>query len=92
MNKSELIKLVAEELGFTQGDTEQVINYAFDTVGKAIKTEGRVAIHGFGIFKQVHRKASTRPNPQDRNKTVQVPARTSVGFKPAPELKRYLNE
>jgi DNA-binding protein HU-beta len=87
MTKPELVAVVAKEVGITKADAERAINFTFLSIAGAIQREGRFDYHGFGVFKKVRQAAVSRPNPQDRTKTVHTPARNTVKFKAAPALK-----
>ncbi len=87
MNKMELVKSVSVEVGLTQADVERTINSATNLISEAIQHDGRCEIGGFGTFTKVKRAACSRPNPQDRTKMVDTPARNTVKFKPCPKLK-----
>jgi len=91
MLKSDLIKGVAKEVGITQADAGKAVSFIMLAVAGAIQCEGRFAFDGFGVFKKVRRKATDRPNPHDRTKRVQTPARNTVTFKPSPALKELVN-
>ena len=91
MLKPELIAAVATEAGITKADAEKIINNTMRLIAASIDTSGRFEFAGFGVFKKVTRKATNRPNPQDRSKRVLTPARNTVTFKPAPALKELVN-
>jgi len=87
MTKPELIKAIAAEWGFSQMDVKRVIESALRLITEALEMDGRIEIGGFGVFKVVERAGRNYPNPQDRSKMVDVPARNTVTFKPSPALK-----
>ena len=91
MTKSELLDAVAAKAGATKADTERVLDAFFDYVTASIKTGEQVAWPGFGKFHTTQRAARTVANPQDRSKTVMVPATTAAKFTPSSTLKAELN-
>ena len=91
MLKPELIAAVATEAGITKADAEKIINNTMRLIADSISKDGRFEFAGFGVFKKAKRKASDRPNPQDRTKRVLTPARNTVTFKPSPALKELVN-
>ena len=91
MLKPELIKSVAKQVGITQADAERAINFTIQLITGSIKEDGRFMLADFGVFKMVRRKATDRPIPQDRTKTVHTPAHNTVKFTPAPALKKLMN-
>ena len=84
MTKSELLDQVAKKAGTTKADTEKVLDAFFDHVTATIKKGEQVSWPGFGKFSTTKRAARTVANPQDRTKTVKVPASTAPSSPPAP--------
>jgi nucleoid DNA-binding protein len=82
MNKSELIKSVAEQTSVTQELAKKVINATFETIEKATMDEGRVAIAEFGIFKK-HESAPRQGRNPATGAVLQIPAKTLMKFKPS---------
>lgn len=82
MNKSDLIKSVAQETGVTQEVAKKVINATFETIEKTTMESGRVAIAEFGIFKKHESAARQGRNPQT-GASVDIPAKTTMKFKPS---------
>jgi DNA-binding protein HU-beta len=91
MTKSELLDAVAEKAGTTKAETEKVLDAFFDHVTATIKEGDQVSWPGFGKFHTTQRAARTVANPQDRTKTVKVPATTAPKFTPSSTLKAELN-
>ena len=63
MNKGDLINEVAKVTG-TKKDAQAAVDCVFDSITKALKKKGEVAVVGFGTFKVAKRKARTGRNPQ----------------------------
>jgi DNA-binding protein HU-beta len=82
MNKSDLIKSVAEETGVTQEVAKKVLNAGFATIEKVAMESGRVAIAEFGIFKKHESAAREGRNPKT-GESLHIPARTTMKFKPS---------
>ena len=92
MTKNELIGTVAKNVKDTTLSkrlTSDVLDAAFDVIGKAIKKDKRFAYPGFGTFTVRSRKARTGRNPQT-GEAIKIKASKTVGFKPAPTLKSTL--
>lgn len=92
MTKSELIGTVAKNVkdtALSKRLTSDVLDAAFDVIGKAIKKDKRFAYPGFGTFTVRSRKARTGRNPQT-GEAIKIKASKTVGFKPAPTLKSTL--
>lgn len=88
MNKKELINAVSELLdgSVSKSELKEVIDCAFQAMETAL-TEGRkVSISRFGTLMIVERQARKGRNPQT-DEEIQIPAHSSVKFKPAKALK-----
>jgi DNA-binding protein HU-beta len=90
MNKSDLIKSLADELGLDRNMLEVVCNRTFKIVEDALSSGDGVAIAGFGNFTCKDRAARQGRNPRT-GETIEIAASKSVGFKPAKALKDRLN-
>ncbi len=86
MNKSELIKAVADTTGTKQTDAARLVDTLFDTIAASLKKGDQVAVAGFGTFVAKTRAAREGRNPST-GKAIQIPQRTSAAFKPASALK-----
>jgi DNA-binding protein HU-beta len=86
MTKAELIAQVAGEAQLRKVDAEKAINSLIRTVSNALKSEGRLALAGFGTFMVSQRKAREGRNPQT-GKPIKIPATKVVKFKPGKQLK-----
>lgn len=91
MTKAELIEAVASkaEGQLTKKAAGEVVDALFDTLGKAIKKEGRFSYPGFGTWTVRTRKARKGRNPQT-GAQITIKASKTVGFRPAKELKGKL--
>ena len=92
MTKKELIAAVQADFAgdLTKKKVGEIVDALFDTIGGAIKGEGRYSHAGFGTFTVKTRAARTGRNPQS-NAAIEIPESKSIGFKPAPELKASVN-
>ncbi|MGN1104135.1 MAG: HU family DNA-binding protein [Candidatus Coproplasma sp.] len=90
MNKTELVKVVAEKAGMTQAVAADAVNAMVDVIVEKLIEGDEVAILGFGAFKVADRPARTARNPQT-GETVEVPASKAVTFKVSKSLKEKLN-
>ena len=86
MNKSELIKAVAEEGGLSMKVAKEVVNTFFDAHVEAILRDERIEIRGFGSFVNKSYDAYTGRNPKTGQK-IHVPAKKLPFFKVGKELK-----
>ncbi|MGN0812373.1 MAG: HU family DNA-binding protein [Candidatus Coproplasma sp.] len=90
MNKTELVKVVAEKADLTQAVAADAVNAMVDAIVEKLVEGDEVAILGFGSFKVADRPARTARNPQT-GETVEVPASKAVTFKVSKSLKEKLN-
>lgn len=90
MTKAELIETIRKSNNdLSKKAIEEVVETTFSTLGKTLKKEGRFAYPGFGVFTVKKRKARKGRNPQT-GETIRIKASKTVGFKPAPSLKKSL--
>lgn len=86
MNKSGLIDSMSGICGLTKIDTEKALNAFLEVVTEALKAGEEVAIVGFGNF-LVKEAAARNGRDFKTGKTIEIPARKSVKFKPGKNLK-----
>ena len=90
MNKSELVKQIAERAGLTQAQATTALQ-AFETsVIDELTNGGEVALIGFGTFKVTDRAARTGRNPQT-GAEIQIAASKVPSFKAGKALKDAVN-
>lgn len=90
MNKSELVKQIAERAGLTQAQATTALQ-AFETsIIDELAKGGEVALIGFGTFKVTDRAARTGRNPQT-GEALQIAASKVPTFKAGKGLKDAVN-
>jgi DNA-binding protein HU-beta len=89
MTKSELIETVATVMGRPKRLVAETIELTFEQIAHAIHDNERFCMPGFGTFSIRRRKARNGYNPRT-NRKMKIPAARTVGFRPAPELKKGL--
>jgi len=89
MTKSDLINAVAKGAKVNKKVAGEVMDATFETLARAIKKEKRFLVPGFGTFTVRSRKARKGRNPQT-GADIMIKASRTVGFKPAPNLKKGL--
>ena len=89
MTKGELIDAVAKDAKISKVAAGVAVDAIFDSIAKAIKKSKRFQVPGFGTFTVRSRKARKGRNPQT-GAVINIKASRSVGFKPAPLLKKGL--
>jgi DNA-binding protein HU-beta len=89
MTKGELIEAVAKNAKLNKKTAAEAVDATFETVAKAIRKSKRFQVPGFGTFTVRSRKARKGRNPQN-GAVINIRASRTVGFKPAPDLKKSL--
>ena len=89
MNKTELVKVVAEKANLSKKDAEAAINATVAAITDALKADDKVALIGFGTFEVRARAARTGKNPQT-GAAIKIPATKVPAFKAGKALKDAL--
>jgi len=90
MNKTNLIDGMAEDAGISKADAKKALESFLDNVGETLKKGERVSLVGFGSWAVSKRSAREGRNPQT-GKTINIPAKNVVKFKPGTELQKSVN-
>ena len=91
MNKSDLIKSLAEQSGLTLRKAEEIVDTVFDTMTQALKDGDRIEIRGFGSFTVKEYEGYVGRNPKTGDK-IEVDAKWLPFFKVGKELRDSLNK
>lgn len=90
MNRSDLIKKLAERLLLEEEDATIFIRVWEEEVENALIREGEVGLMGFGAFTLWKQRGRPGRNPRD-NTSCMIAPRNSVKFKPGKFLLEHLN-
>ena len=90
MNKAELINVIAEKIGVTKKQSEDMVECFVTTVTETLKNGGEVTIAGFGAFSAKQRAGRTGVNPQNPTEKIQIPSVIVPKFKAGKGLKDAL--
>ncbi len=90
MSKSDLVNVIAEEVGLTKADVSRTLDAMINGVVKGLKEEGKVTLTGFCTFTAKDKPETTGRNPKT-GETVKIAARTAVVIKAGSKLKEALN-
>ena len=90
MNKSELVKALADQANISLDEATLVVNTFVDSMKDSLLEGGRVEIRGFGSFKVKEYGSYAGRNPRTGEKVAVEPKRLPF-FRAGPELKEYLN-
>lgn len=90
MNKAALAQAIAERVGMSKKEAEEMLNSFVDIVIDELKKNGSVNIAGFGQFSAKTRAGRIGVNPQNPNEKIQIPPVTVPKFKAGKALKDAL--
>lgn len=90
MNKSELVKALADQANISLDEATLVVNTFVDSMKDSLLEGGRVEIRGFGSFKVKEYGSYAGRNPRTGEKIAVEPKRLPF-FRAGKELKEYLN-
>lgn len=85
MNKSELIKAMADESQMSKADAKKALDAFITSVTNALKAGEKVSLVGFGTFSVNERAERTGINPATKE-TISIPAKKIAKFKAGAEL------
>lgn len=86
MNKTELIKQVAQEANLTQKDATASVQAVLDQITQTLAKGDSVQLIGFGTFEVRERSARTGRNPQTGEEMF-IPGGKTPAFKAGKSLK-----
>jgi nucleoid DNA-binding protein len=87
MKKDDLVEALHKDANLpTKKQAQEIVEWFFDTITKALSRGEEVGITGFGTFKTAKRKAREGRNPQTGAK-VQIAAKTVPKFSAGKLLK-----
>jgi DNA-binding protein HU-beta len=91
MNKTDLIDAVAEATDLTKKQSESAINATLDAIVKALASEEKVVLVGFGTFETKKRAARKGRNPSTKE-PINIPASKAPVFKAGKGMKDKVNK
>jgi len=90
MTKADLIDEVSRVVEMTRKESEVIVETIFDSVVRALRSDDKIEIRGFGSFRTRQRQARIGRNPKSGDR-VEVPAKRIPFFKPSKELRDLVN-
>lgn len=90
MNKAELIAKIADKAEVSKAQAEKFLNATLTSINEGLTGDGNLTLVGFGTFQVVERAARKGRNPQT-GKSIKIPAKNVVKFKPGKSLKDAVN-
>jgi DNA-binding protein HU-beta len=85
MNKTELVKKIAEKAGLSQAASKEALEAALDSIQEALKNGDSVQLVGFGTFSVQERAARTGKNPMT-GAAINIPAKKVAKWKASSSL------
>lgn len=86
MNKSELVKSVAEKADLSRKDATDAVDAVFSAITEALSKGEKVQLVGFGNFEVRSRAERKGRNPQTGDE-IKIPATLIPAFRPGKTLK-----
>jgi DNA-binding protein HU-beta len=86
MNKSELVKEMAEATNLTLKSTEAALDALINNITQVLSHQEKITLMGFGTFEVSNRAARVGRNPKT-GETINIPATANPKFKPGKALK-----
>lgn len=90
MNKAELIEALVNKAGVEKQSVKKVLDAYIDVVTQQLSQKDEVVIVGFGTLTPREQDTRLARNPKT-GEPVQIPARTTVKFKPGKFLLEAMN-
>lgn len=90
MNRSELIKILADETGITLENSTAVVEIFFNSIKESLIDGERVEIRGFGSFKIKEYAGYAGRNPKS-GQSVEVAPKRLPFFRAGKDLKDFIN-
>lgn len=91
MNKSELVKKIAEVAGLSQADAKKALDATVVAIKDGLVAGEKIQLVGFGTFAVAKREAREGVNPRKPGEKIQIPAKNIAKFKAGAELEKALN-
>jgi len=82
MTKRDLVVRIARRMDLKQHDVMEVLQLTLDTITNELAAGRGIEFRNFGVFEVMTRKPRVGRNPNAPRRTVAIPARVVVKFKP----------
>lgn len=90
MNKSELTDKIAEKVGVSKNQAEEVMDTFINLTIETLKNGGEITLTGFGTFSARQRKGREGINPRNPQQKITIPSVLTAKFKAGKNLKDAL--
>ncbi len=88
ITKRELVVQMSDQLGMTQAQVFDILQLFLDNLVSHLAQNNEVVLRNFGTFEIRVSKPKVGRNPNAPAKSVAIPARAIVKFKPGKEMKQ----
>lgn len=89
--KIDITNKIVENIGFTNKQSSEIVESLLELVKKSLEAGQDVMISNFGKF-QVREKAIRKGRNPATGKTLELPARRVVTFRPSAKLRDCINQ
>lgn len=89
-NRAQMIDIIAEKASITKTQAKEALKAFTDEVTLTVQAKETLQLKGFGSFAPVERAARAGRNPST-GASIQIPAKTTLKFKPSLDLLKTLN-
>jgi integration host factor subunit beta len=90
MTRAQLTEQVCQAIEMPRKESDVVVCAIFDSIVRALRSDDKVEIRGFGTFNTRQRRARIGRNPKTGAR-VEVPQKRIPFFKPSKELLELVN-
>lgn len=91
MNKKELVQKAAEKAGFTQKDTQKLLDALLEIASDELAEGGSILLSGFGCLEAKTRKPRKGSNPRT-GEPIDIPAVRTAVFRTGSALQAKLED
>ncbi len=92
MTKRDLVVRIARKTSLKQREVMQVVQLTLDTITAELAAGRGIEFRNFGVFEVMVRRPRVGRNPNEPKKTVQIPERVVVKFKPGKIMSKRVME
>jgi nucleoid DNA-binding protein len=92
MTKRDLVVRIARQTNLKQRDVMEVVQLTLDTIVNELAAGRGIEFRNFGVFEVMVRKPRVGRNPNEPKKTVNIPERVVVKFKPGKVMRKLVSK
>jgi DNA-binding protein HU-beta len=89
MNKGELVAKIADDLGMSQKQVDEVVTGLLEEIKAQVAKGEKVTLTGFGTYSKKDRKGRTGRNPRT-GEEIQIPASSVPAFSAGKQFKDFV--